>query len=121
MRAREFVTEQEGKMTDRQQSSTVGVNIFTDSTYDRIYMLNRVMMAAASTDGKTVPVIEPESWAGKQNLAFPYTKADQEKLIAAYKAVGVKYSDLNKGDLASRELDSTNTQSPLKPFSGYKK
>jgi hypothetical protein len=121
MRAKEFITEQEGIMTKRHQYPTVGVNIFTDSNYDRIYMLNRVMMAAASTDGKTEPEIEPESWAGKQNLAFPYTKADQDKLIAAYKAVGVKYSDLNKGDMKSHELDSTNKQSPIKQFRGYKK
>jgi hypothetical protein len=28
---------------------------------------------------------------------------------------------LNKGDLASRELDSTHSKSPMNPFKGYKK
>jgi hypothetical protein len=28
---------------------------------------------------------------------------------------------LNKGDLDSEELDSTQDQSPIKPFKGYKK
>jgi hypothetical protein len=33
-------------------------------------------------------------------------------LIDAYKAVGADYIDLNKGDLKSRELDSTYKVSP---------
>lgn len=121
MRAREFITEQEGKLSKRHQYPTVGLHIFTDSNYDRIYMLNRVMMAAASTDGTFEPELEAESWAGKQNLSFPYTRADHDKLMKAYKSVGVKYKDVNDGDLESHELDSTNKQSPVKPFKGYKK
>jgi hypothetical protein len=39
----------------------------------------------------------------------------------AYKAAGMPYTDLNKGDLESDELDSTNTSSPVKPFKGYKR
>ena len=121
MRAKEFINEQVGKPSKRQQHSTVGLNIFTDSNFDRIYMLNRMMMAVASTDGKTTPELEDESWVGKHNAAFPYTKADQEKLNQAYKVIGVKHKDLNNGDLKSSELDSTNKISPVKPFKGYKK
>lgn len=119
MRAKEFIFEQRGIVSKRQQYPTVGMHVFTDTNYDRIYMLNRVMMAAASTDGSFDPELDAESWAAKQNLAFPYTKADQEKLIKAYKAVGVKFKDINDGDLESHELDSTNKVSPVKPFKGY--
>jgi hypothetical protein len=42
-------------------------------------------------------------------------------LKIAYKAAGIPFQDLNKGDLASKELDSTQEQSPIKPFKGYKK
>ena len=126
MRAHEFITEQShgtraGKVSKRQQQSTVGLNVFAISQYDRTYDLNRVMMAVASTDGETIPDIEQESWVGKQNTAHPYTKVEQDMLKIAYKAAGIPFKDLNKGDLDSEELDSIQDQSPIKPFKGYKK
>ncbi len=126
MRAHEFITEQShgtqaGKISKRQQQSTVGLNVFAISQYDRTYDLNRVMMAVASTDGETIPDLEQESWVGKQNTAHPYTKVEQDMLKIAYKAAGIPFKDLNKGDLDSEELDSTQDQSPIKPFKGYKK
>ena len=122
MRAHEFITESgKGKVSNRQQQSTVGLNVFAISQYDRTYDLNRVMMAVASTDGTTIPDLSSESWAGKNNTAHPYTEVEQDMLKIAYKAAGIPFKDLNKGDLDSEELDSTQDQSPLKPFKGYKK
>jgi hypothetical protein len=122
MRAHEFITEgNKGKVSDRQQQSTVGLNIFATTQYDRTYDLNRVMMAVASTDGKTIPDLNRESWVGKNNTAHPYTDVEQDMLKIAYKAAGIPFQDLNKGDLDSEELDSTQDQSPIKPFKGYKK
>lgn len=122
MRAHEFITEgNKGKVSDRQQQSTVGLNIFATTQYDRTYDLNRVMMAVASTDGKTIPDLNRESWVGKNNTAHPYTQVEQDMLKIAYKAAGIPFKDLNKGDLDSEELASTQDQSPIKPFKGYKK
>ena len=126
MRAHEFLTEEShgthaGKVSKRQQQATVGLNVFAISQYDRTYDLNRVMMAVASTDGKIIPDMEQESWVGKQNTAHPYTKVEQDMLKIAYKAAGIPFEDLNKGDLDSEELDSANIESPIKPFKGYKK
>jgi hypothetical protein len=122
MRAHEFITESDkGKVSARQQQSTVGLNIFATTQYDRTYDLNRVMMAVASTDGVTVPDLNRESWVGKNNTAHPYTQVEQDMLKIAYKAAGIPFQDLNKGDLDSEELDSTQDQSPIKPFKGYKK
>jgi hypothetical protein len=122
MRAHEFITENnKGKVSARQQQSTVGLNVFAISQYDRTYDLNRVMMAVASTDGKTIPDLSSESWVGKNNTAHPYTEVEQDMLKIAYKAAGIPFKDLNKGDLESKELDSTQDQSPIKPFKGYKK
>jgi hypothetical protein len=126
MRAHEFITEQShgtraGKISARHQQSTTGLNVFAISQYDRTYDLNRVMMAVASTDGETIPDIEQESWVGKQNTAHPYTKVEQDMLKIAYKAAGIPFKDLNKGDLDSEELDSTQEQSPIKAFKGYPK
>jgi hypothetical protein len=122
MRAHEFITEgNKGKVSDRQQQSTVGLNIFATTQYDRTYDLNRVMMAVASTDGTSIPDLNRESWVGKNNTAHPYTEVEQDMLKIAYKAAGIPFKDLNKGDLDSEELDSTQDQSPIKPFKGYKK
>lgn len=122
MRANEFVSEsKKGKISSRQQQATRGLNIFADNQFDRQYDLNRVMMAVACSDGVSPIDIDSESWVGKNNTAHPYTKEEQAMLKLAYKAAGITYKDLNKGDLNSQELESTNTQSTIKPFKGYKR
>jgi len=124
MRATEFVSESKmGKISDHQQQSTVGLNVFTKKldSYDRIYDLNRLMMAVACSDGINPIEMPAESWVGKHNTAHPYTKEEQDMLRLAYKAADLEYKDLNKGDLDSEELKSTNTQSIVKPFKGYKR
>ena len=122
MRAKEFITERKvGKLTKRQGNSTRGLHTFANSNYDRMYDLNRVMMAVASTDGITVPEIDHSSWAGKGNTAHAYTKEEENMLKLAYKSAGVAFIDLNNGDLKSKELDSANIKSPVNPFKGYKK
>jgi hypothetical protein len=121
MRAHEFLIEKHiGKIGKRKSQATVGLNKFRDADLaDRAYELNRVMMAAAATDGTFVPDIDNESWAGRYNLAMPYTDVEQRMLEKAFKAVGSEHEDLNRGDLRSQELASTNTKSPVKGFQGY--
>lgn len=121
MRASEFITEDVvGKVGHRRQQATVGLNKFRDPNYgDRVYELNRVMMAVASTDGTFVPDIDQESWAGRHNIATPYTREEQEKLEKAFKAIGSAYKDLNHGDYYSQEVDSVNKSSPVQGFKGY--
>lgn len=124
MRANEFVAESKmGKISDRQQQSSVGLNVFSKKidTYDRLYDLNRLMMAVACSDGVNPIEMNAESWVGKHNTAHPYTKEEQDMLKLAYKAAGLEYKDLNNGDLSSKELEEVNTQSIVKPFSGYKR
>lgn len=121
MRAREFVIEQQvGKMSKRQRFGTVGLNKFRDENFaDRVYELNRVMMAVASTDGTFVPEIDGESWAGRHDIAAPYTRQEQEMLKKAYQATGSRHFDLNHGDLKSDEHPAVNTKSPVTGFKGY--
>jgi hypothetical protein len=124
MRASEFINEsQQGKISNRQQQSTRGLHVFSKKidSYDRLYDLNRLMMAVASSDGVNPIKIDAESWVGKHNTAHPYTKEEQAMLNMAFKAAGLAHKDLNSGDLDSKELSSTNTQSIVKPFKGYKK
>jgi fatty-acid desaturase len=78
-------------------------------------------MAVASSDGINPIEMPAESWVGKHNTAHAYTKEEQDMLKLAYKAAGLEYKDLNKGDMDSEELSSANTQSVVKPFKGYKR
>ena len=121
MRAIEFITEDKvGPVGHRRQQATVGLNKFRHpDRADRVYELNRVMMAVASTDGTFVPDIDQESWVGRHNIAIPYTEQEQEMLEKAFKAIGSDFEDLNHGDYQSREVDSVNKTSPVQGFKGY--
>jgi hypothetical protein len=122
VRAQEFVTEmRQGKLSTRHQSATVGLNVFSDSEKaNSDYTLNRVMMAAAMADGSNEAIkMNGKSWVGKTRTAHPYTKVEQNMLKQAFKAAGANWQDLNHGDLDSEEVESTNTQSPLRGFKGY--
>ena len=121
MRAHEFLIEQQtGKIGQRRSQATVGLNKFRDKDLaDRVYELNRVMMAAACTDGTFVPKIDHESWAGRYNVAMPYTDVEQDMIEKAFQAIGSEYEDLNHGDLRSQEHSAVNTTSPVTAFKGY--
>jgi hypothetical protein len=120
MRAREFVVEQKGKITQRQQFGTVGLHLFGDGErMSSNYTLNRLMMAVAMTDGTTEPDMDETSWIGKSKSAHPYTKQEADMLKMAYKTVGATYKDVNRGDLDSEEPAGGNTASPIVAFPGY--
>jgi hypothetical protein len=117
MKINEVITEATvGKLTKRQQQATSGLNKFTDGDrWNGDYTLYRLGLAVASTDGKTVPDTDKESWVGKWKVAAPYSQADQDMLERAYEAVGAKHEDLNHGDMRSQELESTQKTSPVAP------
>ena len=124
MRAKEFIIEDNGpgKLTKRQRYATRGAHKFQDvDGRDRVYELNRVMMALAQANGESGERIDldSESWVGTSNLAFPYTEVEANMLKAAYKAVGSEWEDLNSGDMKSVELPTVNTESPIEGFKGY--
>ena len=126
MRAREFVSTKitetaDVKISRRLQAGTRGLNVFSKKidTYDRLYDLNRLMMAVAGSDGVNPIKMDAESWVGKHNTTHPYTPEEQDMLKLAYKAAGLEYKDLNKGDLDSEEMSEVNTVSPVKSFRGY--
>lgn len=125
MRAKEFIAEQKrrAKMTKRQNQATVGVDLFRDPDgYDRMYELNRMMMAVAMADGSGKPVdIDSESWIGKDNSAQPYTKLEQDMMKQAAKSIGSRLKDPNHGNLRSMELDTVNKSSPVQAFKGFGK
>ena len=115
MKINEVITEATvGKLTKRQQQATRGLNKFTDGDHwNSDYTLYRLGLAVASTDGKTDPDTDKESWVGRWKVTAPYSQADQDMLKKAYKAVGAEYEDVNNGDMRSQELESTDKVSPV--------
>lgn len=122
MRAQEFVVEhKKGKISRRLQNATVGLHTFIDSdNQDRVYELNRIMMAVAMADGSGDPIdIDSESWAGRNDVAAPYTELEDSMMHQAFKAVGSKHKDINRGDTRSQEHPTVHTTSPVQGFKGY--
>jgi hypothetical protein len=123
MKAREFVNEHKkvGDISNRLRYATRGLHKFRDGQFaDRVYELNRIMMAVASNDGQEfVNDIDGESWAGRNDVAAPYTQEEADMLKLAYKAVGSKHHDLNHGDMRSQEHPGVYKDSPVVAFKGY--
>jgi hypothetical protein len=117
MKINEIITESvvQGKVTKRQQEATRGLHRYYDEEMANTdYTHYRIMMAAASTDGKTEPEMDGKSWHGKMKTSHPYSEADAEKLKIAYKVAGAKWEDLNHGDMKSGEVTgAVNIQSPV--------
>ena len=115
MKILDIITERKaGKLTKRQQQPTKGVNTYGDAEHvSGDYTAYRLGMAVAGANGKDPIDIDSKSWIGKKKSTHPYTKQEQDMLKQAYKAVGASWQDLNKGDMNSKELDSTHTVSAV--------
>ena len=121
MRAREFLKEHDGSISDDFRYPTVGLNTFGDGEHiSGDYTSYRLMMATAMADGTNKPLdLDAKSWYGKRKTAHPYTQEEQNMLNMAYKAIGSHHEDLNQGDLRSQEHPAVNTTSPVTAFAGY--
>jgi hypothetical protein len=115
MKIIELITERKaGKLSKRQQNPTRGLHVFSDAEHaNSDYTFNRVGLAAAMCDGTNDPDVDYLSWIGKKKLTAPYTKVEVDILKQAYKLAGANHTDLNHGDIKSRELKGTNTTSPI--------
>ncbi len=116
MKIKDIITEEKGKLPDRARNATRGLNKFTDGKkWNSDYTLYRLGLALAATDGKTMPVVDEESWVGKWKLTAPYTQEEQDMLKMAYKAVDADHEDMNHGDMRSQEGPTINKSSPIAP------
>lgn len=85
-------------------------------TADRIYDLNRLMMLVAAADGRTMPVVPEESWAGRNNMAFPFTAQEAQMLKHCYKVLGQEWDDVlfpNTHDRSEEFKKDINIKSPV--------
>lgn len=115
MRAREFIIEADGKMSDRMRYPTRGVNKYTDDDrWNTDYKLYRLGLALAACDGVNEPDnIPEESWIGRYKSLHPYSKKEQDMIKLAAKVIGVNIKDVNHGDMRSQELPDTYKTSPI--------
>jgi hypothetical protein len=81
--------------------------------YDRVYHMNRLMMAMAKADGKSTKPVDSatETWFEKYNTVHPYSDAESKMVQSAMNTVptdGKMVSHDNK----SREASDVNRASP---------
>jgi len=116
MRAKEFIIEKKiGKISKRAQQPSRGINTYGDGEHvSGDYTSYRLGIAVAGADGSGKPLdLDSKSWIGKKKTTHPYSELEQKMLNQAYKAVGANATDLNRGDLESKELEGTYTISPV--------
>jgi hypothetical protein len=121
MKAREFLSEKVGKMTDYQSKPMKGAEMVRDpGGYDRIYHMNRLMMAMAIADGKDhKPVdMDDSSWTEKYNTIHPYSEAEHNMVTQAMGTVPTDHVSGFKNH-RSEEPKGTNKVSPVTGFKGY--
>ena len=84
-------------------------------TADRTYDLNRIMIAVALADGTNVPCTPRQSWAGKNNIAIPYTELEGRMLQHAYQSQGAEWDDVLKPNRQQLSLEppEINRASPV--------
>jgi hypothetical protein len=115
MRSREFIVEKTvGKISKRAQQPSVGINTFGD--HERMnsdYTAYRLGLAMACSNGCDPLDVDYKSWYGKKKTVHPYTALEQEMFKQAAEAMGADYEDINHGNMASEELETTNTVSPI--------
>jgi len=127
MRASEFISEgfsekPKSKMHPDHAAVLPGTHLSRDpGGYDRIYHMNRLMMAVACSDGKSKKApegVDASSWYQKYNTIHPYTEQEHNMIHQAMKVVptdGGEIVDSHK----SLEPDHIHKVSPVKGFKGY--
>jgi hypothetical protein len=127
MRAREFIPEglsitPSGKMSKNHERAQIGTHLSRDiGGYDRVYHMNRLMMAMAVADGKSTKApegVDASSWSEKYNTIHPYSEEEHNMVAQAMKIVPTDGQEIAK-DHRSRESDDVHKVSPVKGFKGY--
>jgi len=124
MKINEIIQEgRNGKKPKKQTVGDTGEWRFRDvGGYDRVYHLNRIMMATAMADGQSKSPVKmnQSSWFEKYNTARPYTEAEHNMMRSAFKTVDSDYKETEQ-DHQSKEPEDTHKSSPVPQNSGNHK
>ena len=84
--------------------------------YDRVYHMNRLLMAMAKADGKSTKAVDSpaDTWFEKYNTIHPYTDEETNMVKSALKTVPSQAQFVSK-DKKSREPDHVHRTSPVNP------
>lgn len=116
MRASEFINE--AKSTERnpdQDNVSKGASRSRDvGGYDRVYHMNRMMMAMAMADGKSTSAVNSpaDTWFEKYNTMHPMTKEEDNMIRAAMNTVPTDGKHVSSFG-PSVEPNDTYTVSPV--------
>ena len=123
MRAKDFLKEggfnygraplKRGSAPHNFKDSTVGV--IRNNGYYELYRATLAMAGYPDNEHD----VDPASWTGGDVFVFTYTPEEQEMAREAFKEIGLEYEDDSPGP--SHESDAINSESPVKPFKGYKR
>lgn len=115
MRASEFINESKGKVPKRHNKAQPGAYKFMDNGTDRTYNLNQIMKAVAMADGSSTKAMkmDDESFAGKNNLAYPFCEVEHTMMQQAFNTVSPTQAKAMIKSRDSSELDSVNKTSPV--------
>jgi len=136
MRALEFITEAKIEPHPEQEKGKTQPSLNPDHAapmqgihkardiggYDRVYHMNRLMMAMAMADGRSRDAVDMDSasWTEKYNTIHPYTDMEENMIHQAFATVP---SD-HKHEVAkkkSTEPDHVHRVSPVTAFKGYER
>jgi hypothetical protein len=116
MRAHEFINEgKKGSVPNRHNKAQPGAYKFRDNGTDRTYHLNQIMKAVAMADGSSTKALkmDDESFAGKNNLAYPYSDVEHTMMQQAFNTVSPTQANTMIKGRDSSELSSVNKTSPV--------
>jgi len=123
MKVNEIISEsKKGSIPTNAANSSTGEWVFRDDGTDRIYNLNRIMMAAAMHDGHSDHAVEMDeaSWVEKNNVARPYTEQEHRMMKGAFKTIKSSAHHTVK-DHRSKEDNTTHKQSAVPHNSGARR
>ena len=114
MKIIEIIAEAKLPKIDPHYAAGMGrVDRFTDPDgWDRTHHLDRVMRAAAQSDGRGAKIdVDVNGWAGKYNTAHPYSVEEEHIMDDVYKSLG---TDVHRSidDKRRKEKSDVNTTSP---------
>ena len=121
MRAREFIAEQRGTLDPSQRAALANTYVIPGLSSQDPYKTYRFGMALArarSQDQEDIPEFSEEGAFGELAVISGQENVDQ-LIDRALKLAGIKGGKKLVGSKHSHEVETTNTQSPIKSFQGY--